>query len=50
MDAGIFDERYFSGYLKFDLTAVVDSIGKGKMITVVDLKEARISLPEIGWH
>ena len=50
MDAGIFDERYFSGNLKFDLTAVVDSIGKGKMITVVDLKETRISVPEIGWH
>ena len=50
MDAGIFDGRYFSGNIKFDLTAVVDSIGKGKMITAVDLKETRISVPEIGWH
>ncbi|MDC0190157.1 AsmA-like C-terminal region-containing protein [Rhodospirillales bacterium] len=50
IDPGYFDERYLSGNLKFDLTAVVNSIGKGKMTTVVDLKETRISIPEIGWH
>jgi hypothetical protein len=50
IDPGYFDERYLSGNLKFDLTAVVDSNGEGKMITVVDLKETRISVPEIGWH
>ena len=50
IDPGYFDERYLSGNLKFDLTAVVNSIGKGQMTTVVDLEETRISVPEIGWH
>ena len=46
----LFDERYLSGHLKIDLTAIVDSYGKGDLNTTIDLKEAQISIPGIEWN
>ena len=46
----LFDERFLSGKLKFDLTAVKNANGMGSLTARINLKETRISIPGIGWH
>ena len=50
LDLPFLDMRNLQGELKFDLTAKVNSSGKGSLKTRIDLKETQISIPGIGWH
>ena len=46
----LFDERFLTGKLKFNLTAVRKADGKNSLTANFNLKETRISVPGIGWH